>query len=366
MDLIKHPSVVLITGRRRSGKSCLGYYLLEKFYKERNIPCFVVSLPKEKHHLLPDFIKPIDTVENLPEDCIALIDEGSLSHHAHLWRQKETVVMDRIISVSGQKKQTFIFITHTMRKLAVGLVLEIDLLLCKKPSLLHSKLERSEVRKLIEEVSTEFRKLPKDEVKKNTYIISEDYKGFIRNSMPSFFTQELSEAFAGIPLENINNNKNDKRSMTEEEDKPLAVTGGLKIWFRPEDRDKVLDIVKTNKGERLANESIFSTAGKSHLNFDLSQIIKGTKRNPAPTGRYRLSSGRFDMERIISRLKAEGISHAIDTESGKPIYVGGEVDVFYPVDRDDIALRLEEEEPVEIHEEPKEDKLAEYAKKLKL
>ncbi|GAI03987.1 unnamed protein product, partial [marine sediment metagenome] len=150
-EIIQHPSTILIIGRRRYGKSALGFNILEEFHNDQpELKIFVVSLPKEKHHLLPDWIIPVDTVEELPDNSIALLDESSLSYHAYLWGQKETVVMDKIISVSGQKGQTFIFITHTMRKFAITLLLDIDILLCKKPSLLHGKLERGEVRKIIE------------------------------------------------------------------------------------------------------------------------------------------------------------------------------------------------------------------------
>ena len=325
---------MLITGKRRSGKSCLAYHILEKFSIEWKIPCFVVSLPKEKHQLLPSFIKPVDTVEELPESCIALVDEGSLKYHAHLWQQKETVVMDRMLSVSGQKKQTFIFISHTMRKFAVTLLLEIDLLLCKEPSLLHSKLERSEVRKITEEVTREFKKLPKDDVKKSVYVISEEFVGFIRNPKPSWWTEELSEAYAGI---NINGKKEEKKE--EEIVLPTRIEEGLKLWFKEEEKVKVLHILSENStidGE-LHSLGVQCSADKCFYSFDLTLF----------NGKYILSD-KWDLERSLAEFKEKDISVVVDVETA------------FPLNIEDVVFKQ-----IKTKKEKK-DKLKEYAEKIKL
>ena len=340
INLIHHPSVVLITGKRRSGKSCLAYYILEKINEEQKIPCFVVSLPKEKHHLLPSFITPVDTVDALPENCIALIDESSLSYHAYKWGAKETVVMDRMISVSGQKKQTFIFISHTMRKFAVTLLLETDLLLCKEPSLFHSKLERSEVRKLTEEASKEFKKLPKDDVKKNVYVISEDFVGFIHNPMPSFFTPELSAAYAGI-------NINEKEEETEQvEIKQYPSRLELKIWFKPEDKDKILDVILWDGKERLSEIAVICTADKCHVDFDVKHV---------GNGKYTLVSKHYNLEENLRELRRKKVSFYLDTETS---IVDGE---FYSISEEQLVFKIEKKQ-----KEQKEDRLAEYANGLNL
>jgi len=334
--IIFHPSVILIIGRRRYGKSALGYYIEEKFHKEQpELKIFVVSLPKEKHHLLPDWIIPVDTVEELPDNCVALIDEGALRYHAYKWGQKETIVMDRMISISGQKGQTFIFITHTMRKFAITLLLDIDILLCKKPSLLHSKLERSEVRKLIDEVSRAFNKLPRDEVKKNTYVISDDFKGFIRNKLPDFWSEDLSKSYAGIPL----NNKKEKQEK-EEEIMPLRIDSGLKLWFKNQDKGRILQILSKNStiDGVLSELGIQCAAGKCFYSFDLKRF--GDK--------YRLSSDKFDLETSFKEFGEKKIPVIVDTES-----------CGFPVD---VVLKAWETE-----KEIKKDELVEeYAKGLEL
>ena len=307
-DIIQHPSINLVIGRRRFGKSALGHYILQKFHIEKpELQLFVVSLPKEKHYLLPDWIKPVDIVENLPDNCVALIDEGAMKYHAHKWNKKETEVMDRLISISGQRRQTFIFITHTMRKFAVTLLLDINCLFVKKPSLLQMKLERSEFRKLIEEIDREFNKIPKTDVKSSVYVVSDDFKGMIRNPLPEHWSQELSEAYAGIQIKE----KEDKEE-TNGEYKPTRIDNGLKIWFKEEDKHFVLEVLSKNStiDGTLSTMGIICTNNKCHYDFDLRL---------GKDGKYHITNNKFDIDKSIKELKEKKISFVVDIESAFPL-----------------------------------------------
>jgi len=276
-------------------------HILEKIHNEQpELKIFMVYFPKEKHHLLPDFIIPINTIEELPDNCIALIDESALHYYAHHWMKKETEVMDKLISVSGQKKQTIIFVTHTMRKFAVTLLLDINTLLVKKPSLLQMKLERSEFRKLIEEIDQEYNKLPQDDVKRSVYVVSDDYKGFITNPLPSFWSEDLSEAYAGVNLE-------EKAEIEEKTFMPMRIDGGLKLWFSKKNIKKVLHILSKNSviDGVLSEMGVQCADGKCYYSFDIKK--SGDK--------YTLSNNKFDLEVSIKEFKEKEISVMVDTES---------------------------------------------------
>lgn len=262
-NVIKHPSVILIIGGRDQGKSALGHNICETFYKEQHIPIYVISPPKlhdKLRRLLPEWIAVIDNIEEAPENSIILVDEAAIKHHSHQWRKKDTETMDSIISLSRQRKQTIIFITHTMRKFAVTLLLDIDVLLCKKPSLLHSKLERSEVRHLIDKVAKEFDKLPHKKVKKNTYVISDSFNGFIQNDLPSFWSEQLSEAYAvnrnnqeegGIimPKEHVLTKEELDTQIQESERKISAIKEGTKV--------KRASVILSSDGAQIGSISFF-------------------------------------------------------------------------------------------------------------
>lgn len=314
--------MVLIIGRKRYGKSALGHYIVEKLHTEQKLPCYIVGFPEKKQYLLPEWLHPIENVDILPDNCIALVDEASFKHHAHKVRGKETEFMDKLISVSGQKKQTIIFITHTMRKFAITLLIDVDLLLCKEPSLLHANLERGEVRKIMEEVKQEFSKLPRDEVKKSTYVISDGWRGFMRNPLPSFWSEELSEAWSGIDLQEKQGSEAEKREKTTgNEVKTYPERLVFRIWFKPEDKDRILDCMLTVDGKRLDPSAVCCTKDKCHLLFEMKHWSGGY---------YVPTSKRFNWTQIFEDMK--DISYHLDTETS---IVEGEP---YPIPKDHLIF----------------------------
>lgn len=337
MDIIHHPSIILIIGRRRYGKSALGFYILEKLHTEQTLLCFVVGFPKQKQHLLPKWITPIENVEELPDNCIALVDEASFRHHAHKVRGKETEYMDKLISVSGQKRQTIIFVTHTMRKFAITLLLDVDLLLCKEPSLLHANLERAEVRKIMEEVKAEFKKLPREDVKKSTYVVSDGWKGFMNNPLPSFWSEELSEAWSGVDLSLSDAQTSSK--MNEGEIKPIKIENGLKIWFKEEDETKVAEIFSKNSTITGILSGEVKIDNKMFYPFDLK--LGGDRK-------YYIATKRFNIQNIIKEMEEQKISYCIDIESE------------YPLKKEDVNF----ENDVKLCPEKKEEKIKGYASKI--
>lgn len=77
---IVRPSIVLILGKRGSGKSALGYRLLELF-RYGSQP-YVVGVPPSARQHLPDWIGIAPRLEELPPKSIALMDEAYLAYHA--------------------------------------------------------------------------------------------------------------------------------------------------------------------------------------------------------------------------------------------------------------------------------------------
>ena len=76
--LIQVPCVVCVIGRRGSGKTALGFRILEIF-RYHTWPKFVVGAPRSARHQLPTWIRPISSLWDLPEGAIALIDQAQLN-----------------------------------------------------------------------------------------------------------------------------------------------------------------------------------------------------------------------------------------------------------------------------------------------
>lgn len=206
--VITRPSVVIITGKRGSGKSGLGYFLLEFLSKEYKIDPLVLGLPRPKWDLLPDRMKSldVDSLDKLPDKAIIFIDEGALLFYARKFQSDLNTTMDKLISISRQKDQILLIATHHTRKLDINIITDADALIYKQPSLFHSRFERRELRNLTRDVSDKFERKSEDK-RKWAYIYSDDFEGFLENPLPSFWSEELSHAFAGIEINGLSRQK---------------------------------------------------------------------------------------------------------------------------------------------------------------
>jgi len=214
----------MIFGDVRSGKSCLGYGLLEHLSIEYNRDAYVFGLPKEKAHLLPPSITPIYTLDDLAENTIVLFDEAYISFYSRMSSSDVNKMMDTLAGLVGQKNILAIYITQQTRRLEIGVVSSVGWICSKRPSLLQSRFDRKELRGIIKEVYDEFNVLvppegmsKKDHQKRCTYVVSGDFEGMIKNSNtpPSFWSEDLSKAFEGVSIS----------SNTQKEEK----AGGLKM-----------------------------------------------------------------------------------------------------------------------------------------
>ena len=108
LDIVRHPSVVLIIGRRGSGKSSLGYRILE-LLRAHGEP-YVVGLPNQAQKILPDWIGTMDRLEDVPTRAIVLVDESYIHYHSRSSLASDGRDIGRLINLSRQKEQTLIFI----------------------------------------------------------------------------------------------------------------------------------------------------------------------------------------------------------------------------------------------------------------
>lgn len=198
MDIITHPNVVLIMGMRNSGKTALAFLLIEDLHNRTNIPVYVLNFPEDKRHLLPKWINFADDIRDVPENSIVLMDEASHALHSLKWRKNDTIIMQKFLGISRQRKLTVIFVSHVARKFAINILLEIDVLFAKEPSLFHSKFERYEIRGILKEVYDAFQDISRENRQRYSYVYSKDYLGLVQSGLCSFWSNDLSEAWKDV------------------------------------------------------------------------------------------------------------------------------------------------------------------------
>lgn len=197
VDLLGVPSVSLVLGKRGSGKTAFGYRVLEEA-RDRNLTPHVIGLPKDKWRLLPDYIEPIEDPTEMSDDSAVLMDESYQYMFAREHGTSFNKMMAKLLGIVRQKNQLFMFATHLARKLDVSAVYDSDNIVFREPSFLHARMERREIRDLIGDASDFFEEEPNPV--KSAYVVTPDGAEGISVELPSFWSEELSRAFADVEL----------------------------------------------------------------------------------------------------------------------------------------------------------------------
>ena len=194
LDLVRHPSVVLIIGKRGGGKSALGYRILE-LLRTHGEP-YVVGLPAKARKLLPDWVGTMERLDDVPPKAVVLVDESYLRYHSRATTAPEGRDIGSLINLSRQKEQTLLFIVQEARQLDVNIVSQMDILAVKELSDLSKGFERPQLRTLTDKARAAFSTVQRD-YRQWTWVYSEPagFEGLVRNEVASFWTPRLSRAF---------------------------------------------------------------------------------------------------------------------------------------------------------------------------
>lgn len=178
---------VLVVGRKRSGKSCLGWAFLKQF-GEYNRKMYVYrhprpndlkKLPFEVNNLIN-----LKQVSNLT-DAVILIDEAQKTFP--IQEKAVNSQLRNILALSAQNNICFIFVCHNSYFLNRSLFSFIDIKIIKEVTEGHWELERLFMKKLYENCS----------VMGNAYFfVDSDYmRGNERFEKPEWFDDKLSFAY---------------------------------------------------------------------------------------------------------------------------------------------------------------------------
>jgi len=172
-------SVILIIGKRGSGKSALGYLILEKLCYRTG--CYVVNLPEQAHNLLPGYIGVLPSVEDAPFRSAILVDEAAIRFPARGSYSEKNRKLLEVISLARQRSQ-------------------ISSLIIKELAPLQEKFERHNIKEYLNKAKHAFDKIIGDK-RGWAYVAFSPggYKGLVRTPKPSFFSDRLSSAYASFP-----------------------------------------------------------------------------------------------------------------------------------------------------------------------
>ena len=195
LNIIKHSCVIIILGSRGSGKSALGYKILE--YLKWTAKIYVVGLPEKARKMLPDWIGCVPSLEDVPPNSIVLVDEAYMMLHARASATQRARELSNLINLSRQKEQTLIFVSQEARQIDKNIASSANIIIIKPPGILQLEFERSQLKKLLAEAKRLFAAIDKDKNKWSyVYAPESNFIGMLENSLPTFWTPGLSKAYA--------------------------------------------------------------------------------------------------------------------------------------------------------------------------
>ena len=193
--IIAHPAVVVIVGKRGSGKSALGYRLLELF--RHRLPPYVVGVPAAARRHLPGWIGIAPTLEEVPQNSIALVDEAYLTYHARASSTARARAMSQLVNLSRQRGQTLVFVSVDGRQVDINVVSAASVVVLKEPGSLQMEFERGQLQVLVGKAREAFAPIGEDKRRWSyVYAPERDLAEMVGNELPSFWTPRLSTLFA--------------------------------------------------------------------------------------------------------------------------------------------------------------------------
>lgn len=202
-QIIQPTTVNIVLGKKGTGKSALAYWLTEELSKEHRLTPIVINLPSERRSLLPDHYR-VHELDDMPglSDAIILIDEGTTMLPAG--RAKIEEMVKGYVALSRQRNQTILFVFHSSADVGSRILRGVDAILLKEPSWRQIRYGAKDkhLQELLTEAKGEFKKLADNcrNTKAFTFVECEEpeFQGMLENPLPSFWSDELSKAWAGI------------------------------------------------------------------------------------------------------------------------------------------------------------------------
>jgi len=188
--LFNESLILAIAGRRGSGKSVLGFRLMENINAKTNRACFALGV---KQSVIPEWIKSITDINEVKNGGIVLVDEGAISFGSRKSMTKENKGLADLLAIARHKDLTLIFITQNTGMIDKNVLNLCDTLFFKEGSLLQEKMERSVMKDLYATANKHLNKIPSAERKPFVYVVDAEFEGLIKTALPSFWSSKVSK-----------------------------------------------------------------------------------------------------------------------------------------------------------------------------
>ena len=181
--------IILIAGRRGSGKSVTGFRLLENIHAQTKRPCCAIG---PAQNILPTWIHAVQTVQEAPNNSAILIDEGAIAFSSRNSMSANNKQLSELLAIARHKNITLILITQNTGMIDKNILSLCDTIIFKEGSLLQERMERSAIKDLYETANKSLNTIDTNLRNTHCYIIDSCFEGLCSTTLPSFWSNNVS------------------------------------------------------------------------------------------------------------------------------------------------------------------------------
>lgn len=117
----KYSLIMLITGKRGSGKTALGMKFLEAMNRETSRKCYAIGFD---HTKLPRWLKKAEDTEKVPSNSVVLVDEGAVAFSSRDAMKSPNKLLGKLMAIARHKNLSMILIAQNCMPLDTEILTE--------------------------------------------------------------------------------------------------------------------------------------------------------------------------------------------------------------------------------------------------
>lgn len=192
--LVSTANNIIIIGKKGSGKSCLGFSLLDMHNESTDRPCYVLRFPKPR--LLPKHITNVEMLEDVPNGAVVLIEEAGLIYNQFSFNSKAGKELSDLLKIARHKGITTIFIVQNGQMLIRDARRLVDVYFLREPSLQQMYDEVSLIKRMYANCFMLFKASEKIRLK-GFYVADGSLMEMLQFDPSDYWTEDMSKAFSG-------------------------------------------------------------------------------------------------------------------------------------------------------------------------
>jgi energy-coupling factor transporter ATP-binding protein EcfA2 len=200
LDSFEDGKVILVLGRRGSGKTALAAKIGEYMAARHKMPIYWIGLPEQARSLLPSWVHMVSSPDQCPIGCLIIIDEAGLHFLSLAFATDQNRLLRALLMVCRQRHSSLVVAVQSSRDLEYSVVRQADSIIFREPGMHQPDSERPDIRSMAKKAATVFKEISQDEKRESAFVFDDNFTGIIKCSLPSFWSEDLSHVYAHFDL----------------------------------------------------------------------------------------------------------------------------------------------------------------------